>query len=489
MNTQNFRPAQRLCRALFLTLCGLAASLAQAQNFETYYGENPARDSGEDVKSVNVCTGVGSIVAGTRRTAVATEILVTRADNNGVALWQRAYRIGGATSSTAQAVVEIRDGSGFALTGSVTRPAGTFIHVLRIDCNGGFMWSRVFANQAANHRSMGYDIIEAVNPAVPGAAGDLVAVGEENFAVPAGSVQGHIIRLNAAGGLLFNRAYNQPAPQLGLRFRAVTESRSAAGGADDLVISGSSAFGANWGIDRRALMFRTRFNGAPVCNSSMGIVDSTNEDFYGVVNLTFGNFPQETVLVGASTPPVTGSLPLYMVRFRALGCVPMVQAMWRDPVDVATAYDVVEIPAGLVNAGSVIAAGTLRSAVTAGDGFSLTATPATLGPNGAAFRYSTQSTRAETIFSLDIKRDRFVMAGSTFSDWDGVADGQDFYLVQTDPNRKTQCTVPWNFSWSPVNLPRQQFTPLVATIQASQLVNTLVLNATDEGYCCVLDPN
>lgn len=488
INTSAYKFRNRITGLIILATLGLLTSVAQAQNFEAFYGENPARDAGEDVKSVNVCLGGGSIVAGSRRTAVAMEILVTRVDDNGVGLWQRAYRIAGSTQSTARAVVEVRDGSGFALTGSVLRPNGVFVHVLRIRCDGSLMWARVFANQANSHRSVGHDIIEAVNPVSPLAAGDLVAVGEENFAVPAGSVQGRVIRLNSAGAVIFDRAYNQPAPQLGLRFRAVTESRSAAGPAQDLVIAGVAAFGANWGSDRRALMFRVRFNGAPVCNASMGFADSTNEDFHGLTNLTFGNFPQETVLVGSSSPLVTGA-PLYMVRFRALGCIPMVQSMWRDPVDVATAYDVVEIPAGVPGAGSVIAAGTLRSTLTAGDAFSLSATPVSLGPNAPAMRYSTQSARAETIFSIDLKSGRFVMAGSTFSDWDGVADGQDFYLVQTDPNRKTQCTVPWNFSWSPVNLPRQQFTPLVAAIQPSQLVNVLVLNATDEGYCCVWDPN
>ncbi len=484
----NRRLLQPARRAALLLICTLATAPVQAQNFEAYYGENPARDSGEDVKSVNVCLGGGSIVAGTRRTPVATEILVSRVDNNGIGLWQRAYRIGGSTNSGAQAIVEMRDGSGFALTGSVRQAAGAHIHVLRIRCNGALLWSRVFGNQAAGHRSIGYDIIEAQNLAAPLAAGELVIVGDEHIAA-LGTVQGRLLRLTAAGVLMFDRAYSQPAPQLGLRFRALTESRSAAGGAPDIVVAGSSAFGSNWSTDRRALMFRVRFNGAPVCNASMGIADSTSEDFYGIVNLSYGNFPQETVLVGASSPPLTGSLPLYMVRFRALGCIPMVQSMWRDPVDTAVAYDVAEIPAGLVGAGSVIAAGTLRSTVTQGDAFSLSATPANLGPNAPATRYSTQSARAETIFSLDLKRDRFVMAGSTYSDWDGVGDGQDFYLVQTTPNRDTQCSVPWNFSWSPVNLPRQQFTPPMAALQQNQAVNVLVLNASDEGNCCALDPN
>ncbi|MCA0450172.1 MAG: hypothetical protein LCH62_10440, partial [Proteobacteria bacterium] len=101
---------------LALALCGFAAPQAQAQNFEAYYGERSARDAGEDVKSVNYCPRTGSIVAGTRRVATGIEALVTRVDDNGGALWQFAYRVAGSNNTTANAIVELRDGSGFALT-------------------------------------------------------------------------------------------------------------------------------------------------------------------------------------------------------------------------------------------------------------------------------------------------------------------------------------------------------------------------------------
>ncbi|MEO8670416.1 MAG: hypothetical protein ABI411_03810 [Tahibacter sp.] len=476
--------------ALAAPLMLLPAPSATAQSFEAYYGENPARDAGQDVKSVNVCPKTGSIVVGSRRVATGTEALVTRVDDSGVTLWQHAYRVGGGSATSANAVVELRDGSGFAVTGSMVR-TDTFIYVMRLNCDGKVLWTRVLGNQVSGNRAVGYDILEARNVVAPAPTSDLVVVGDENLLQPAGSVHGRIARLNAAGAVLFNFAYNQPVQSPGLRFRAVTESKSAAGGADDLVVAGSAAYSTTWATDRRGLMFRVRANGAPLCDAVMGNADGVNEDFFGLTGLSVGNFANETVLVGASVPPTAASAQqVYMVRFRAGSCAPMVQAMWRDPQDGATAFDAVET--STINAGvpgSVIAAGTIRGTVTAGDGFSLSANPATLGPNATSMRYSTQSAKQENLVAIDNKRDRFVMSGSTFTDWDGSGDGQDFYLVQTDPNRKTNCVAPWDFSWTPVDLRDERFTPPVRVIQTSTTVDVEAIDAKDEGYCCKLDPN
>ena len=70
----------------------------------------------------------------------------------------------------------------------------------------------------------------------------------------------------------------------------------------------------------------------------------------------------------------------------------------------------------------------------------------------------------ETLLAIDNKDNRFVMSGSTFTDWDGVGDPQDFYLVQTDPNKKTQCVRDWDYSWSPAQFPRVEFTPPIKSM-------------------------
>ncbi|MBL8300120.1 MAG: hypothetical protein JNN30_17415 [Rhodanobacteraceae bacterium] len=487
MKIQKRIPARApLAGALVLALAGIAAPAAQAQNFEAYYGERPTNDQGEDVKSVNFCPQTGSIVAGTRRTLTGIEALVTRVDDNGVALWQFAYRVNNSTRTTSSAIVELRDGTGFALTGSVLRNNDTNIYVMRIKCDGNPVWTRILDNTAVGSRGIGYDIIEsAPSPLLPS---QLIVVGDENLAAPAGAVAGRIIRMTTAGALVWDRAYSQPNLPLGLRFRAVTENRSAVANLPDIVVAGSAARGASWAVDRRGLMFRVRSNSVPVCNAVLGAADSTNEDYYGITPLTAGNFAGESVLVGA-TQAATTNPSVYMTRFNAGGCVPLVHAFWRDLTDGATAFDVVESPqiTGLVNP-TIVATGTIAGASTAGDGFALTANDANLGPFGAQFRYSTQSTNRETLVAIDNKRDRFVMAGSTFTDWDLVGDAQDFYLVQTDPNKKDQCVVDWNFSWSPVQLPNQPFTPQIKQQLAIYAVDTPFTPAQDQGYCCQLDP-
>lgn len=477
--------------ALVLTLAGIAAPAAQAQNFEAYYGERPTLDAGEDVKSVNYCPRTGSIIAGTRRTSTGIEALVTRVDDNGAALWQFGYRVNGSTRTTANAIVELRDGTGFALTGSVVR-TDTHIYVLRITCDGKPVWTRLFGNTATGSRAIGYDIIEAgptLSP-LPPPPSQLIVVGDENLPTPAGAVAGRIIRMTSAGGFVWDRAYAQPNQPLGLRFRAVTENRSASANLPDIVVAGSAARGTTWNTDRRGLMFRVLSTGAPVCNAVLGALDSTNEDYYGITRLTAANFNGESVLVGASQAATSATPMVYLTRFNAGACVPVVQSVWRDLTDGATAFDVVESPqfTGALSP-TVVATGTIAGAITAGDGFALTANDANLDPSGGQFRYSTQSPRRETLMAIDNKRDRFVMAGSTFTDWEGVGDSQDFYLVQTDPNKKDQCVREWDFSWSPVQLPYERFTPPIKVLQAMAAVETQEIEARDEGYCCQLDPN
>ncbi|UXI67247.1 hypothetical protein [Tahibacter amnicola] len=474
--------------ALAAPFAAMFAPIAVAQNYETHYGEVPTYDSGQDVKAVNFCPNSGNIVVGTRRAANATEVLATRTNNTGIAMWQRAYRIGGSVNSSANAVVELRDGSGFVLTGSVSMNE-TMMYAMRIRCDGSVMWTRLLGNQAVGNRAVGYDVIETANPTAPAALGELVVVGDEAIAASAGVTHGRIVRLNAGGGMIWNFAYTLPTQNPGLRFRAVTENKSAVSALPDIIVAGSSAGSANWASDRRGLMFRVRSTGAPLCNSVMGNFDTNNEDYFGITALRVGNFANESVLVGSSAPNTGGNATnIYLTRFQSGGCAPIVQSIWRDPQDGSSAADVVEslVTTGLP--GSILATGTIRGTVTAGDGFLLSAAPANLGPNAQPFRFSTQSAKAENLSAIDLKGNRYVLAGTTFTDWQAVSDPQDFYLVQTDPNRRTQCAVPWQFAWWPISLPREQFTPPVKVVQAASYVGTPIIQTTGEGYCCQLNP-
>ncbi|MDC8016007.1 hypothetical protein [Tahibacter soli] len=468
----------------------LAAPLAQAQNFESYYGERPTSDAGQDIKSVNFCPTGGSILVGTRRNGNVTEAQVTRVDNNGVALWQNAYRVAGNAFTTANAVVEVFNAGGFAITGAVGIGAQS-IYVLRIRCDGSPLWATVLRNQSTLNRATGWDIIESRNPTSPTIAPELVVVGEEVLPNAIGTTHGRIARLNAAGGLLWSRAYIRAGTLPGLRFRAVTENLNLAGANTDLVIAGSAAAGANWANDRRGLIFRTTGAGAPVCNNTLGRVDPVNEDFYGITALRQPQFNGNNVLVGSTSVNATGAIgeQVYMARFATGNCLAQRQSVWRDPQDNSVAYDVVEeILTTLPVVIGVRATGTISGAVTAGDGFLLDADPGALGPINAQFRYSTQSARHENLQAIDNKKDRFVMLGATQTDWDGVGDPLDFYMVQTDPNGKTQCVRDWQVDWSPVEQPQERFDQTIKEMPASS-VDVLVTPTKDEGYCCQLDPN
>ncbi len=464
----------------------LGAPIAQAQNFEAYYGEKAATDVGQDVKAVFACPDKGSVIAGSRRVDNQIQALVSRIDDKGTPLWQFAYRVR-ESDTVANAIVELKDGSGFALTGSVSL-TDNYIYVLMLDCDGKPRWTTVLDNLGAGHRATGHDITQA---SLPGGPLELIVIGDEASSTPVATTQGRIARLKASGSVLWDYAYNQPATTTpGVRFRGVTLAHAVTGAPTDIVVAGSAAAGTSWSADRRALMFRVDANGTPVCDAMLGNTDSTNEDYLGAALITSAPNTGETVLAGASqfatAPTPQGA---YLTRFRAGTCVPLAQAYWRDPSDGATAYDVAESTGISGTPTSFVANGTIRGTSTAGDGFVVLANPTNLAPMLAPSRFSTISARVENLVALDRKGDRLVMSGSTQTDWDGSGDPQDFYFVQTDPALDTQCSVNWSMQYVPTQLPYQRFIPVRATITNASPTETLMIDAKDHGYCCTIDPH
>ena len=484
------RKLQSIAGAAAICAIGLATPVAQAQNFETFYGERSTNDIGQDVKAVRFCdNGNGSILVGTRRNGNFTEALVTRVDNNGVPLWQNAYRVANNNSTIANAVVEVANGAGFAVTGAVA-VNGTSIYVLRLRCDGSPLWATLLANQATTNRAVGYDIIEAQVAAT--APAELVVVGEELFANAQQTTHGRIARLNAAGVVLWNRAYIRAGQLPGLRFRAATMAVPVGSPLlTDIVVAGSAAAGATWANDRRGLIYRVNGAGNPVCNNTVGRVDPVNEDFFGITTLRQPQFTGNNVLVGSTSGGTAAIVEqVFLTRYATGNCQLVVQSVWKDPQDSSVALDVVESLVQATGALTTIrATGSIRGNITAGDGFLLTANPANLGPALAQFRYSTQSPRHENLQAIDNKKDRFVMLGSTQTDWDGVGDPQDFYMVQTDPNGKTQCARDWVFDWGPTQQPEERFEQTLKEMQPNPQVDVVSIPAFDFGYCCALNPN
>ncbi|ALN64478.1 hypothetical protein GLA29479_3625 [Lysobacter antibioticus] len=482
-------PRLRLHAAALATGLMLAAPLAQAQNFETHYGNQPWRDGGEDVKAVNYCPGRGSVTVGTRRSSDGnTQVLVTRANDLGVTddssinTWQNAYMIAGSKRSDAFGIVELSGERGFAVTGAVQLGEGSFIYVLQIDCRGRQIWTTLLDNVDTSHRATGYDLIEtgSVMPSKAPAQGDLVVVGEEND--KDGRTLGRIARLDAVGNVLWDHRYDGSGDWPGLRFRAVTENLASSGGFTDIVVAGTAL---TTDAKRGGLMFRTDANGAPVCSSVL-IDGQDHRDFHGLTALLNANYTGETVSVGASTGLDEGSASqAYLARYDRYSCKPVVQATWVDRDKASfTAFDVVEARGLDGREGAVAVVGTIAGT----QGFLFAANTRDLlrygglGPRrfGDKFR--------ESLYAIDRKSDRFILAGNTFSDWQGVGDIQDFYFVQVDPGLNTGCADLWDPGAFNPDLPYKEFLPHLERIPKFQRVDTPSQEARDWGYVCAVDP-
>jgi hypothetical protein len=474
--------------AFAAALAGIAAPAA-AQNFEAFYGDADSRDRSEDVKAVRQCKGEGSILVGTRTTALGNSAaLVTRVDPLGVPIWQRSYRVGGAAFSEANAVVEYRDGSGFAITGSAS-PSSTYIYVMRLDCEGEPRWTLLLANQADGHRGIGFDIIEAPASLATVSTGDVVVVGDERLPVAGGTTHGRIARVDAFGNLVYNNAYVEPERIPGLRFRAATLARSSAGTMSDVVIAGSAGRFTDWNFDRRGLMFRARLDGTPICNAMLGVFDSPSEDYLGVTRIAAPAFSGQTLLVGTFTPgaAIAGQQG-YLTRFRAGNCEPLRQSRWPFPGgETAELADVAELPAAAFGNARFAVVGTVRGAINPSDGFVAEATTFDLAPLPFQ-RFGQQQPGIEVLRALDPLGDRVLAAGHTDRDWQGVGDPRDSYLVQTDPALRSQCSLTWTILPFEPAQPHERFEPEVRRIERWALRETPSTATGGFGYCCALGP-
>jgi|GEM_PF-1967795 len=488
-STGHSQLGRRCAAALGLGLL-FGAPCAQAQNFETYYGEAPWQDRGEDVKSVNVCRREGSIVVGTRTAPDGTrQALVTQALNDGTIYVQRAFRVGGSKNTTANAVVELSSGKGFALTGSVEQNGSSYIYVLEIDCKSNPIWATILANPKDGTVATGYDIVEVADPAA--ARGELVVIGDDIVDRSREVTQGRIARLNAAGAVLWSNVYARSDVPLGLRFRAVTQNLGSGSSSSDLVIAGSTAEKDRWDIYRRALMFRVDAAGTPICNAVLGLPEEENRDYFGLTPLRTSDYAGDTVLVGAAATYGKPSAA-YLTRFTRATCNPKEQSIWIDRKGAeAVAYDAVEAIDRDGSVGSVVAAGSLSGGWTRNQGILLAARIpdllmyAPLPPK----RFGGATDDPDSLLrAIDLKADRFVAAGSTYTDWDGVGDREDFYLVQTDPAMGTTCSKPWEPAVEPVDVPPARFEPKVQRFPRYTQVQVEAIDAVDMGYCCKADP-
>lgn len=475
-------------RGVALLLFGLlfAAPAARAIDFETHYGVPEAREEGRDVKSVRYCSGGGSILAGTRVYGDgSSKALVTRVADNGTALWQYTYlATQQAAQSSANAVVELNTGKGFALTGAAIVDSLSYIYVLQIDCDGKPAWTTLLQNLQPHSQAVGYDIIQ---PAAQSkvSINDLVVVGDETIDPQAGVSFGRIASLTAGGGVIWNRSYARPDARLGLRFRAVTGNVASSGDFSDLVVAGSAADGTDWSSDRRALMFRVDSAGTPICDALLG-GQGQNGDFFGLTRILADGYHGGTVLVGAIENPAGGASNGYLAYFYPGGCQLGAQTQWPNPLSKdggVIAYDAVEVHNTEAEPGSVVVTGTLSDKEARG--FLLTAKLADLTEDLPPPRlFGARRQPPANLLAIDTKGDHVVLAGSNNQDWAGSGDPQDFYFVETDSVYATECSLPLDWRAIASDLSPRAFRPEVVRIDGYANLDTEPEATDGEGIVC-----
>lgn len=464
--------ASILVSAAFATL--VAAAGLEAQPFEYAYGPGNTLDQAfRRVTPVAFCGGgVGYIAVGTSGIGTAnSDVYVVRTNNAGVPIWEFTYDVQGVGAvDDGVALAEMRNGNGWVILANTQ--AGVWSPALiQIDCNGAVIWSRIYPD-AAGLNLRGHDLIETVtgDPNFFTAAGDLAVAGLSFGGV---ANDAFLMRTNAAGFLIWNLAYDNtpvggaPADEV---FNALTEAAPLAGQlAGDLVAVGRYVSLANNNV--QGLVARVNGNngavgGAPHCMAHHG--GGAADTYQSVTQLQTAPFGGQFAMVGmTSNPPWLDDI----WAVRGTPCLINSQSRIGDAGGVVTsegALDVREVLVPLavgvnVAVGDLAITGNQGPAVNGPwDAYLLFIRPGNLLPNFANL-FGDHALRNEIGVSLSqipaggLQPPGFIIAGLTETDWDGLADPRDMYLVNTDNFSHTPCDALWQPvgfkpNWPSVNL-------------------------------------
>lgn len=182
--------------------------------------------SGDEIRSVQQTSGGGYILAGRTLSfgAGSYDAWCLKIDATGCAVWQETY--GGSATDDAMAVQSTLDG-GYVLAGyTQSFGAGSAdAWCLKLDASGGVVWQRTYGGSAMDGAS-------AVRPTPDG--GFLLVGSTDSFG--AGGTDAWCIKLNASGGVSWQKTYG------GSRAHSFAATRSTTDGG--YVVAGStSSFG------------------------------------------------------------------------------------------------------------------------------------------------------------------------------------------------------------------------------------------------------
>lgn len=467
----------------------LSSGVASAQ-FEGVYGATASSDTGaRGAAPIRFCPGGGFISTGTQQAGVvAPNIFVVRTNAAGATLFERRYDVGGAgATDRGTSIVELRAGTGFVVSGSTTVAGNEDAFLMRIDCSGNLVWAFTYGSAG---REAAFDVIEATsgNAAAGTAPGDLVATGFTQTA--AGLPDGLLFRVRSNGALIWNRRYD--VNNVSESFAAVVEARPlGAALTGDIVTVGSWKSGAapDQGYVLRVNGDTGLFTVANACAAIYGGPDS--DRFTSVVESRAGATAGNLVFAGTSSAAGTAN-DIFVARSQPNPCLALAQrrigaAVGAASIDDETAADVKQLAAGLGIGplGTFVLTGAAgKNGSTSYDAHLLSLNAGSLVPlTGRLFGdHLARRDSGTSVFDMSTLAPTGVfISGTSESDFQGVGDVRDLYLVRTDVTGNTMCQVGWVPPSVPVAIAPTRLSPAIGIVLA-QVARPVAISAQVTGY-------
>ena len=479
-----------------LAILSLAPTAAIAQSWEMASGLPAQRDVHRGTKEIRNCINPGGVLSvGTTTPGGVnpnTNMLIERLTAGAGLAFRFQYDTGQRPEQAAQ-VVEFRDGTGFAVVGSLdplnaAAPQSRFI-VTKVDCNGQPLWR--FSYGDTTEVNTGWDILQAGSgTAASGTAvGDLVALGRYYKPAAAGVpavYRARIARTRVNGTPIWVRDY-QTSIVGDFELHAIAELVPVLPNATgDLVAVGR--------IGGEAAVLQVNGNtGAVVCTARMRGLGTAQYHDVVPVKTTAGT--PEFLAVGETSAAGAAS-QVYLSRF-VPNCLLRVHTHWGATADreIGWAGDLtLATTVGGVGAGVLLFGGEANgnyNGVFSQDAVLHLANPQTLLPlaGGLGKRYGTQGALAEKALTLSSANNGAYFAGSSTTNWLANGDPQHALTARASINAlKTNCAV----DWQPpaINLALSSQTYGVTLITRSALQEPLPTRqfVQSQTLCCAVGP-
>jgi hypothetical protein len=242
---------------------------------ESAFGVRVMRDGGLAVAANTVSVGHGLM-----------DMLVMKTDILGNVLWSRA--IGGAGEDMATAIDTTQDG-GLVVCGYTNSfgAGNTDVYIVKLDAVGNVQWTRVVGGPTAE---TAYDVVATVDGGY--------AVSGQTVSFGAGLTDYFLVRLNAAGTVLYSRTYGTPSHDFGYRFCATADDHlvlagytGPVGSSDGMLVKVTAASGA---------LVWVRTYGSPSMDRIFDVLQTRDGNYVGTgegTTSTFGAGDQQVLKV------------------------------------------------------------------------------------------------------------------------------------------------------------------------------------------------